>query len=133
MFWLITVLIGAALLRYRHYWPKRGLAYITCDELIALRDGVPLLKMIDVRDSAEYMQGHVHDSISISVGRLPYVWQQELSADDSVVLIGSNRRKIQQAARMLKRKAGIQVHKAWLMSKRDQQVNWNNGNCTCLK
>nr|WP_272595619.1 rhodanese-like domain-containing protein [Paenibacillus apiarius] len=70
----------------------------------------PAVKLIDIRDPADYMECHLEGSTSIYVGRLPYVWRKELSVLDSVVILGSSAREVRKAARILKRRGFVKLY-----------------------
>ncbi|MGZ9583962.1 rhodanese-like domain-containing protein [Paenibacillus marinisediminis] len=133
MSWMLAAVIIIMFMKLRHYWPVQGLTYITCDEMQAMRNGVPSIKWIDIRDSSEYWQEHLPDSVNIYVGRLPYVWHQDIEPGERIALIGSNKRSIQKAARILKRKGGMSSMQAWVIPKRKQTIRWANDDCTCMK
>lgn len=131
--WLIAAVVVLVLLRFRHYLPVAGLTYISCQEMQALRNGVPSIKAVDIRDSSLYLQGHMPESINIFVGRLPYVWHQELSSEDRIVLIGDRRYALQRAARILKRKAGVHSIQAWIVPKEMPVWRSATDECACLE
>ena len=131
--WLITAAAVLVLLRLRHYVPVAGLTYISCQEMQALRNGIHSIKAVDIRDSSLYLQGHLPESVNIFVGRLPYVWHQELTPEDHIVLIGERRYALQRAARILRRQAGITSIQAWVVPKEMPVWHWANDECTCLE
>ncbi|MBT2760210.1 rhodanese-like domain-containing protein [Paenibacillus sp. ISL-20] len=91
---------------YRRYVPITGLRFMKCSELRQAQKECPNLKVLDVRDVTEYMACPQKETINISLGRLPYVWEQELRPDDSVVIVTPKRSDGILAARKLK-KAGF--------------------------
>lgn len=62
------------------------------------------VKILDVRDSSKYVQGHIPGSINISIGRLPVVWNKELSPDQKVIIFSENWLTQKKAARILSRR-----------------------------
>lgn len=91
---------------YRRYVPITGLRFMKCSDLRQAQKECPNLKMLDVRDVSEYMASPRKETINISLGRLPYVWEQELKPDDAVVIVTPKRSDGILAARKLK-KAGF--------------------------
>lgn len=77
-----------------------------CSDLRLAQKECPELKLLDVRDVSEFMANPWKETINISLGRLSYVWDQELKPDDSVVIVTPKRSTGFLAARKLK-KAGF--------------------------
>jgi len=117
------------LMKLRHYWPVHGLAYISCEELKTVRQERLLTLVIDIRDSSEYLDGHLPGTVNIPAGRLPYVWHQEIHAGDHVVVIGTSKYSLQKAARILKRKAEVASIQAWVAPKEKQALLWTTDKC----
>ncbi|WP_410511293.1 rhodanese-like domain-containing protein [Paenibacillus sp. BR2-3] len=94
---------GAVVLWFlRHFWPVRSLSYVKAHDWVQTKDCLNL-KMLDVRDASDYLKEHIPGSINISLGRLPYVWQHDLSPDDDVLILSNNWYQINKAARILRR------------------------------
>ncbi|MGW8825287.1 rhodanese-like domain-containing protein [Paenibacillus lautus] len=93
-------------LYYRRYVPITGLRFMKCSDLRLAQKECPNLKVLDVRDVSEFMECPRKETINISLGRLPYVWEKELKPDDSVVIVTPKRSDGILAARKLK-KAGF--------------------------
>ncbi|MCY9515757.1 rhodanese-like domain-containing protein [Paenibacillus apiarius] len=90
--------------------PVAGLTYVTPTAVCEFIQMDPAVKLIDIRDPADYMECHLEGSTSIYVGRLPYVWRKELSVLDSVVILGSSAREVRKAARILKRRGFVKLY-----------------------
>lgn len=82
--------------------PVRQLTFVNQSILKDTSDQVKTMKMLDVRDAVDYEHCHVEGSINISLGRLPFVWEKELSSDDSVLILSRSRYQSKKAARILK-------------------------------
>ena len=85
---LIIIILS---LYYRRYVPISGLRFMKCSDLRQAQKECPNLKVLDVRDVSDYMACPRKETINISLGRLPYVWEQELKPDDSVVIVTPKR------------------------------------------
>ncbi|MFC7680273.1 rhodanese-like domain-containing protein [Paenibacillus sp. GCM10028914] len=85
-----------------------GLKLMKCSELAQAKQERPNLKVLDVRDVSEYTADHSHikESVNISLGRLPYVWDKELNPEDEVIIVTPKWSEGILAARKLK-KAGF--------------------------
>ncbi|MFD7523709.1 rhodanese-like domain-containing protein [Paenibacillus chitinolyticus] len=86
--------------------PVRGLSYLSQEkarELVASREE-ERIKVLDVRDASDYEEAAGFPSINMSIGRLPYLWKDEFSPEDRVLLVGDSNRHIKKAARFLKRR-----------------------------
>lgn len=70
----------------------------------------PTSKLLDVRDMTDFEAAHIADSINISLGRLPYVWEKELSPEDEVILLADSCLKGRKAARILRKRGFRKVH-----------------------
>lgn len=88
---------------YRRYVPIADLRLMKCSDLHQARKECPNLKMLDVRDVSEYTPDPRKETINISLGRLPYVWEKELRPGDHVVIVTPKRSDGLRAARKLKR------------------------------
>jgi len=86
----------------RQLWPARSLSYIHAHEWVQAKDRLNLT-MLDVRDATDYLEEHIPGSINISLGRLPYVWQHDLSSDEDVLILSSTRYQSNKAARILRK------------------------------
>lgn len=107
---LLLLLMFVALVWYiRSLWPVKGLSYVDADSI--RETAVSHHKLLDVRDAYDYEKCHIQGSINISIGRLPFVWRKDISAEDSVLILADSMRKSRKAARILK-KHGFQQLKA---------------------
>lgn len=106
---VMSLILGLLYAGWTH-WSVRDLRYLQSHELQALREGVSPVKQVDVREPADYYCRHMEETVSMYVGRLPYVWSQVLSPGDTVVLIGARKRHIRKAARLLKRRGFGRVY-----------------------
>ncbi|MEO3946711.1 rhodanese-like domain-containing protein [Gorillibacterium sp. CAU 1737] len=108
---LISILTGAILLwGLRGFWPVSSLRYVRSHEWQEIPQTHPNAKLLDVRDAFDYAEGHVPGSINISLGRLPYVWEKELSPGDVVVILSTSRYQSNRAARILHRRGFRQLY-----------------------
>jgi rhodanese-related sulfurtransferase len=96
----------------RHIWPVHGLVKVSSLDGMEAKGNNRTLKLLDVRDASEYLAGHEPGSINISIGRLPYVWQSDLSPDDDVVILSKKAYHRNKAVRTL-RKRGFRHLYAW--------------------
>ncbi|WP_234972854.1 rhodanese-like domain-containing protein [Paenibacillus vortex] len=103
---LAVFMVFLFVLYYRRYVPITGLRFMKCSDLRLAQKECPELKLLDVRDVSEFMANPWKETINISLGRLSYVWDQELKTDDSVVIVTPKRSAGFLAARKLK-KAGF--------------------------
>ncbi len=99
---LLCVGAAAGLWLVRRFWPVKGLAYVEASKLQETPELAGLAKMVDVRDAFLYEQCHVSGAINISIGRLPYLWNKELSPDEPVVILSDSAHQSKKAARLLK-------------------------------
>lgn len=103
MITLLYFLTGAVVLWYlRLLWPVRSLSYISVHNWVQAKESLNL-KMLDVRDASDYLEGHISGSINISLGRLPYVWQHDLFPDDNILILSNNWYQSNKAARILRK------------------------------
>ncbi|WP_080837412.1 rhodanese-like domain-containing protein [Cohnella massiliensis] len=111
MITLLYILAGAVILWVlRVYWPVPWLRYVQGHEwLDAARNNLNM-KILDVRDAFDYQERHFPGSINISLGRLPYVWHQELSTRDDVLILSASRYQSNKAARILHKRGFRQLH-----------------------
>lgn len=70
----------------------------------------PTLKLLDVRDMTDFEVAHIPYSINISLGRLPYVWEKELSPEDEVILLADSCSNSRKAARILRKRGFKKVY-----------------------
>ncbi|MDF9839576.1 MULTISPECIES: rhodanese-like domain-containing protein [Paenibacillus] len=87
--------------------------FLTCvnrKEWSLLEDRWSKAKLLDVRDTNEYREGHIPGSINISVGRLPVVWKKDLSAEDEVIIFSHNWLQRKKAARILARRGFTRLY-----------------------
>lgn len=104
MITLLFILAGAVILWIlRHCWPFHVLIEVNQLNCIEAKGRNRSLKLLDVRDASEYLTGHIPGSINISTGRLPYVWQLNLSPDDDVVILSDNAHQRNKSARILRK------------------------------
>ncbi|WP_234340237.1 rhodanese-like domain-containing protein [Gorillibacterium timonense] len=94
----------------RGFWPVPSLRYVKREEGLEISHTNANAKLLDVRDAFDYEKGHVPGSINISLGRLPYVWEKELSPDDKVVILAGSRYQSNRAARILHRRGFRQLY-----------------------
>ncbi|MBT2286091.1 rhodanese-like domain-containing protein [Paenibacillus polymyxa] len=85
-------------------WPVSSLTYVDMKEWDPSHDRWSNVKILDVRDASEYWESHISGAINISVGRLPIVWQKELTCDDEVIIFSNNWLNRKKAARILARR-----------------------------
>ncbi|WP_337031480.1 rhodanese-like domain-containing protein [Paenibacillus illinoisensis] len=85
-------------------WPASSLTYVDMKEWDLSHDRWSNVKILDVRDSSEYWENHIPGAINISVGRLPIVWQKDLTPDDEVIIFSNNWLNRKKAARILARR-----------------------------
>ncbi|MNH82781.1 molybdopterin biosynthesis protein MoeB [compost metagenome] len=98
---LLLLIILGILWYIRTVWPVKGLSYVDAQ---ALREtDRSERKLLDVRDAYDYEKCHIQGSINISIGRLPFVWRKDISAEDSVLILADSMRKSRKAARILKK------------------------------
>lgn len=91
------------LLLIRNALPVSSLKYLDTERLRNQLESIPNLKLLDVRDASEYEKCHVLDSINLSLGRLPYIWDKELTPNDAVLILSGSLRQSKKAARILNR------------------------------
>lgn len=96
---ILFVLSIARVLRYA--WPVGSLTYVEAGRVCEIVDQSVVMKMLDVRDAADYQKDCIPGSINISLGRLTYVWQHSLSSNDSVLILAESYYKRNKAARIL--------------------------------
>ncbi|MBU5442376.1 rhodanese-like domain-containing protein [Paenibacillus sp. MSJ-34] len=113
---LIVLLIMTAIWFIRRIWPVTGVTYVDSVDSVdsnmlqARGNGREDVKIIDVRDAADYETCHLSGAINISIGRLPYVWKKELSPGEPVLIFSDSPYKSKKAARMLKNKGFRQIY-----------------------
>ncbi|WP_234032757.1 rhodanese-like domain-containing protein [Paenibacillus faecalis] len=102
---LFVYMIAAMLLvyAYRRSVPVHGLKLVKCSELAQAKKERPQLKVLDVRDVSEYTANHLEESVNISLGRLSFVWDKELSPEDEVIIVTPKWSEGLLAARKLKK------------------------------
>ncbi|WP_052339230.1 rhodanese-like domain-containing protein [Gorillibacterium massiliense] len=103
---LIGLIVGW---KVRFVFPVRGIKFVDLSFLTDASDPVNL-KMLDIRDSADYLEQHLPETINISLGRLPFVWDKELSPDNHVLIMGEKRRHCKKAAHILKRAGFVHLY-----------------------
>ncbi|WP_082208352.1 rhodanese-like domain-containing protein [Paenibacillus dauci] len=111
MYILSIILLLAAAIWLRQRWSP--VDSLTCPK-VTLAEHLSWLpstvKLLDIRDVTDFDQGHIPGSINISLGRLPFVWQKELSPDDEIVILADSCLKSKKAARILYRKHFKKLH-----------------------
>lgn len=91
----------------RSFWPVNGLAFV---DLERASEETKTMKILDVRDAVDYRQSHFPGSINIWLGRLPFVWNKDLSLDEPVLILSDSRRKSMRAARILKNNGFLELY-----------------------
>ncbi|WP_068782812.1 rhodanese-like domain-containing protein [Paenibacillus phocaensis] len=105
------ILLGAAVSGYllRVMWPVPGLTFVKAAALCGT--GLPpQTKKLDVRDASYYEECHLDGTVNISLGRLPFVWNKELSPEDPVLILADRRLAVMKAARILRRRGFKQLY-----------------------
>ncbi|WP_068776250.1 rhodanese-like domain-containing protein [Paenibacillus sp. FJAT-26967] len=117
MWGFVLALAAGAVWLARNLWLLSGLDFVSyvasgTSGATAAQDihSDPALTILDVRDSLDYDQCHLPGSINISIGRLPFVWDKELSPEEPVLILADSKRKIVKAARVLKNRGFAQVY-----------------------
>lgn len=93
----------------RQLWPVPGLTFVGA----GVMDGSglpPQTKKLDVRDASFYEECHLDGTINISLGRLPFVWNKELSPEEPVLILADSRYAVLKAARILRRRGFRQLY-----------------------
>lgn len=85
----------------RLVWPVPSLSVVDSEGWKEVKEGAEAVKMLDVRDAAEFEKDPLPGTINISLGRLPYVWHQELSPNDAVMILAESPFERKKAARIL--------------------------------
>ena len=104
---MTLVYVGVGLLvswLFIQLWPVSSLTYVNSQEWDPSLERWSNVKILDVRDASEYLQGHIPGSINISIGRLPVVWNKEMSSDEEVIIFSQNWLTRKKAARILSRR-----------------------------
>jgi rhodanese-related sulfurtransferase len=114
MNWLLMTAISLLLVYpLRFFLPVKGLRYIGIADIEVWSQQYPRVTIVDIRESVDYLKGHVPGSVSMYLGRLPYVWNKTISSGDQVLIVGSNKAAIRKAARLLHRYGGFtELHAA---------------------
>lgn len=90
-------------------WPVPGLRFVEAGDICGL-DLPPQTKKLDIRDASYYEECHLDGTINISLGRLPFVWDKELSPADPVLILTDRRFAAMKAARILRRRGFRQLY-----------------------
>ncbi|MCU6797665.1 MULTISPECIES: rhodanese-like domain-containing protein [Paenibacillus] len=106
---VVLLLIISALWIIRMVRPVKGLAFVDSKVLSSPSEAMTM-KILDVRDAADYRNCHIPSSINISIGRLPFVWKQELSPNESILIVSESPYKSKKAARLLKKQGFDQLY-----------------------
>lgn len=108
---LLLLISGVIIGILRMSWPVRQLIFV---DIQVLTDTSIIqtntMKMLDVRDAVDFAQCHIEGSINISLGRLPFVWEKELSSEEPVLILASSRYNSKRAARILKSRGFNQLY-----------------------
>lgn len=102
MIWIIIAIIFIIGALVYSWSPRQALQEIPCKESD--------YKMLDIRDVLDYEAGHIPGAVNISLGRLPYVSNNNLSPTEPIVIVGKNDWKSKKAARILKKKGFRQIY-----------------------
>ncbi|MNJ42597.1 molybdopterin biosynthesis protein MoeB [compost metagenome] len=109
--WLIVlILAGIGYLSIRNLLPVKGLAYVDASILNDTSELPEETRMLDVRDEVFYRECHVQGAINISIGRLPFVWSNELSPNEPILILSDSNIKSKRAARLLKSRGFRQIY-----------------------
>lgn len=90
-------------------WPVPGLKFVEARAACGL-DLPPQTKKLDVRDASYYEECHLDGTINISLGRLPFLWDRELSPADPVLILTDRRFAAMKAARILRRRGFREIY-----------------------
>ncbi|WP_376767033.1 rhodanese-like domain-containing protein [Paenibacillus agri] len=101
---IYTALIIALVWMVLQLWPVPSLSCLRMNLQDSLMVAPSSIKVLDVRDAVLYDKEHIPDTINISLGRLPFVWNQSLSSGDAVMILADNYCKSKKAARILHRR-----------------------------
>lgn len=102
---MIITMILIFFIIYRLIQHFRFLCGVTLLSLKSREIQVPdPIKLLDIRDGSDFDKGHVPESINISLGRLPFVWEKEFSPKDSVVILTNQYLKGKKASRILQKR-----------------------------
>ncbi|MGG4147114.1 rhodanese-like domain-containing protein [Paenibacillus algorifonticola] len=105
MFWLIFLAVIIVMFVFiRQLWPLPNLKHIDYQDFLKRRDEFREYKVIDIRDSLEYLADPTAGTINISLGRLPYVWKKHLVREDNVIILSTRAFKSKKAARILRKR-----------------------------
>ncbi|CAM3352726.1 rhodanese-like domain-containing protein [Paenibacillus taichungensis] len=89
------------------YWLIQHLRFLRSVTVLSLKSNQKqfsdAIKWLDIRDVSDFDKEHVPESINISLGRLPFLWQKELSQDDCVVILSDQYLKGKKATRILQK------------------------------
>lgn len=102
MFWLLFLFCWIILWLIREMLPARYLKQIEFENILNQENDAVTYKLLDIRDASEYHKNSLPDSINISLGRLPFIWQKYLVADEYILILSDDLFKIKKAARILK-------------------------------
>ncbi|WP_435923859.1 rhodanese-like domain-containing protein [Paenibacillus sp. DYY-L-2] len=98
-FWLVRQLL-----------PVKDLAYVDAAVLRETPEMTAHAKIVDVRDPFLYEKCHISGAINISLGRLPFLWNKELSPDEPVVILSESVYQSKKAARLLKNRGFRKIY-----------------------
>ncbi|MHA6532134.1 rhodanese-like domain-containing protein [Paenibacillus sp. BAC0078] len=101
---VIMLLVICALWFIRYLWPVNGLAFIDMEAMARSGEAYGAMKILDIRDAVDYQSCHMPSAINISIGRLPFVWNKEISPIEPVLIMSDSLYKSKKAARLLKKR-----------------------------
>lgn len=104
--WIAAAVSGYLL---RLVWPIPGMKFVEAGAICG-DDLPPQTKKLDIRDASYYEECHLDGTINISLGRLPFVWNKELSPADPVLILADSRYAALKAARILRRRGFRQLY-----------------------
>lgn len=110
MWFIVLIIAGLAYVLLRNLLPVKGLAYVDASILHNASELPEETRMLDVRDEVFYRECHVQGAINISIGRLPFVWSNELSPNEPILILSDSNIKSKRAARLLKSRGFRQIY-----------------------
>jgi rhodanese-related sulfurtransferase len=100
MWWISVAIVIMAIIVARRWWSSEELREFPCSTLLSKNI---CYKLLDIRDAVDFEEGHVPGAVNISLGRLPYVSNKELTTEHSIIILGKKDRNSKKAARILKK------------------------------
>lgn len=99
--WLIAILVFIGVFVFSSQGLKGG-PEISVNDAVSLLKGAPRPRVIDVRDAADYGQGHLPGAISVPIAEFKDRLQSlKLPKADPVVLYGADDARARDATRLL--------------------------------